>query len=105
MTYNKLVRDKVPETIMRRGGFPKTVLLDDTDYFEALNQKLTEEVDEYLENYNVEELADILEVIYALLKYKNICLEDFESMRLRKQKERGGFDKRILLVEVEDARN
>ena len=99
--YSKLVRDKIPEIIIQQGAFPKTELLNDADYFNALNQKLTEEVSEYLENYDISELADIIEVIYALLKYKGVALSDFENLRLQKHSERGGFDSRILLIEIE----
>ena len=99
--YNKLVRDKIPELIMQKDNFSKTELLDDVNYFSALNKKLTEEVSEYLENYNIEELADIVEVIYAIVKFKGINLSEFEDLRLKKYNERGGFDCRISLIEVE----
>lgn len=99
--YNKLVRDKIPEIIKQQGDFPKVETLDDKEYFNALNQKLREEVAEYLENFNVDELADIAEVIHALVKYKGMTLHEFENIRLKKHNERGGFDDRISLVEVE----
>jgi len=99
--YNKLVRDKIPEIIRAQGGSPKTEILDDAHYFHALNQKLTEEVAEYFENHSVEELADIIEVIDALVKYKGLTPSEFDQIKQAKQKERGGFENRIFLIEVE----
>jgi len=98
--YNKLVRDKIPEIIRHKGDFPKVKTLNDPDYFDALNQKLTEEVDEYLKEHNADELADILEVIHAIAKHKGLTPHDLEQIRLKKHDERGGFDEKILLVEV-----
>jgi len=99
--YNKLVRDKIPDIIMRQGDCPKVEILDDESYLNALNHKLTEETAEYLGNHSIDELADIVEVIYALVKYKGLTLNDFDILRLRKHNERGGFDNRISLIEVE----
>jgi len=99
--YNKLVRDKIPEIIKKNGQMPKLKKLDESEYFSALNHKLTEEVAEYLESYSVEELADIVEVVYAIIKCKGLSLEDFEAIRNKKIDERGGFEERLLLVEVE----
>ena len=98
--YDKLVRDKIPEIIKSQGDCPKIEILDDKDYFNALNQKLTEEVAEYLEKYSIEELADILEVIYAIAGHKGLTLDELEHIRLKKHKERGGFDNKISLAEV-----
>ena len=99
--YNKLVRDKIPEMIRQQGDSPRVKILDDEDYFRALNKKLTEEVAEYLENYDIDELVDIAEVIYALVKYKGLSRNDFEHIRLKKYDERGGFDDKMSLVEIE----
>ena len=100
--HNKLVRDKIPEIIRQKGGSPKTVTLDDETYFQCLNQKLKEEVDEYFEDYSVEELVDILEVVYAIAQHKGLSVDELESIRLKKHNERGGFDECIFLVEVEE---
>ena len=99
--YNKLVRDKIPEIIAGKGDIPKTKVLGDEEYYQALNQKLKEEVAEYFENCDIEELADIVEVILAIVKYRGVSEGDFEGMRLKKYNERGGFDERICLVDVE----
>jgi predicted house-cleaning noncanonical NTP pyrophosphatase (MazG superfamily) len=59
--------------------------------------KLAEELTEYLESGSIEELADIVEVVYALLDYKNISLKQFEKTRIAKTIERGAFKKRLML--------
>ncbi|MCL2201062.1 MAG: nucleoside triphosphate pyrophosphohydrolase [Oscillospiraceae bacterium] len=98
--YNKLVRDEIPKIISNSGGLPEVKTLDGESYFSALNQKLSEEVGEYLENYDVDELADILEVIHAIIEYRGLSISDLEQVRLQKRAERGGFDSRTYLVEV-----
>ena len=65
--YNKLVRDKIPDIIKAEGRTVKTRVLNDEEYRVELNKKLQEEVKEYLDDNNVEELADIVEVIYGIL--------------------------------------
>jgi len=62
---------------------------------------LQEEVDEVLEDTNVdEELADVLEVIYAMLAFRKITFEELEQIRLKKKDERGGFKNKIILEET-----
>jgi len=99
--YNKLVRDRIPEIIKQRGDIPTVEILGAADYYASLNKKLQEELDEYLQDYSVEELADIVEVIYAIVRYKGISISDFEQIRLDKNAKRGCFDKRIALIKVE----
>ena len=99
--YNKLVRDNIPHIIEEAGKKPHTEILDDVAYLKGLHQKLQEELDEYLEDESVEELADIVEVIIAILNYKEVSLEKFETIRKKKQDERGAFDKKIFLRSVE----
>lgn len=95
--FNKLVRDKIPQIIERNGDIPVTRTLDDEEYIEELNKKLKEEINEYLESGEVEELCDVEEVILAILSYKKISLEDFENKRNKKVSDRGAFTKRIFL--------
>lgn len=98
--YNKLVRNKIPEIIENDNKKPIIEVLDDEKYKKQLDLKLQEELDEYIGSDNVEELADLVEVIYGILAYKNIDLKDFEDIRLKKAEKRGSFNKRILLKEV-----
>lgn len=99
--YNKLVRDKIPEIIKAEGKQVKTRILDDEEYRKELNKKLQEEVKEYLEDNNVEELADIVEVIYGILNSMNIPVEKFEKVRKEKAEQRGAFQNRIFLESEE----
>ena len=68
ITYNKLVRDRIPEIIEDSGKTCEIEVLDDKTYLEMLDEKLTEELNEYCESHNIEELADLLEVVYATAK-------------------------------------
>ncbi|MZQ76091.1 MAG: phosphoribosyl-ATP pyrophosphohydrolase [Peptoclostridium sp.] len=98
--HNKLVRDRIPEIIEKSGKRAVTEILSDEEYMELLNKKLMEEVQEYLESGTVEELADIGEVMHAIMDLKGIALEEFQRVRMEKLEQRGGFKERILLKEV-----
>jgi predicted house-cleaning noncanonical NTP pyrophosphatase (MazG superfamily) len=100
MKYNKLVRDGIPDVIISRGVVPVTQVLDVDSYKKELKRKLQEEVAEFSESGQVEELADILEVIYALAKSEGVSQLQLEEIRKRKLMGRGGFDQRILLIET-----
>ena len=95
--YNKLVRDNIEEIMLNKGLKPVTKILDDKEYLTELNKKLLEEVQEYLESEEVEELADIEEVILAILKTKNVTRENLEEIRKDKSSKRGAFDKKLFL--------
>ena len=100
ISYNKLIRDKIPEIIERDGKVAVTEVLNDEEYLLMLNRKLQEEVDEYLESGSVSELADIGEVMHAIMEYKGISFEQFQRVRIEKLEKNGGFKKRLLLREV-----
>ncbi len=104
-TYNKLVRDKIPEIITGKGEKPITKTLNDKEYLDELNKKLQEEVEEYLDDNNVEELADVVEVIYGILDSKNVSLDEFENIRKGKVEKRGAFSKRIFLEKAMEAQD
>ncbi|MDD4406770.1 MAG: nucleoside triphosphate pyrophosphohydrolase [Bacilli bacterium] len=95
--YNKLVRDKIPEIMINNGAKPIFRILSDEEYLVELNKKLQEELNEYLEFGNIEELADLEEILLAILNYKNINEEEFKEIRLSKVKKRGLFNKKIFL--------
>lgn len=103
--YNKLVRDKIPNIMKENGAIPVTRILNEEEYILELNKKLLEEVNEYLEDNNVLELADIEEIIRAILDAKNITMKEFQKLRIEKKKKRGAFKKRIFLEKEEDIRN
>lgn len=100
ITYNKLVRDRIPEIIEYSGKTCEIEVLDDKTYLDMLDRKLMEELNEYYEGHNVEELADLLEVIYAAAKVHGYTKEQLEEIRQNKADKRGAFDKKILLKSV-----
>lgn len=97
MSFNKLVRDKIPEIIESEGRKCNFHILEDEAYVKELKKKLNEEVVEFLESDNPEELADILEVVYALGKANHCSEEEINDIRNRKAAKRGAFDKKIFL--------
>ena len=99
-TYNKLVRDLIPEVIEASGNKCRTRVLSDEEYLEMLDAKLDEELCEYHEDKNLEELADLLELIRAAAVARGYTLDELEAARAEKAKERGGFEKKILLIDV-----
>jgi predicted house-cleaning noncanonical NTP pyrophosphatase (MazG superfamily) len=92
----KLVRDKIPEVIYFNGEIACVHIADDKEYSSLLRQKLREEVDEYLESGATEELADILEVLYALAAVLGLSENSLEELRLEKADARGRFLRRIV---------
>lgn len=100
ITYNKLVRDRIPEIIERSGKACRVKTLSDEDYLRMVDAKLDEELAEYHKDQNIEELADIMEVIYAAAIARGYSIEQLEQVRAEKAEKRGGFQKKILLVEV-----
>jgi len=100
MKYNKLVRDKIPEYIKSKGGTPITHIADDKEYWQKLKEKLQEEVNEFIEAESAEEMADILEVIDAIIDYKNFDKEDLQKVKNKKAEEKGVFKDKIILEEA-----
>ena len=101
-TYNKLVRDKIPEIIENGGSRPEIRILEDEEYRIYLEKKLDEEVGEYHRDKNAEELADILEVVFALADAIGCTREELMRVYQKKNDERGGFGKRYFLIGVEE---
>ena len=99
-TYNKLVRDRIPEIIEEQGKTCVVEVLSDEDYLRMVDAKLDEELAEYHKDRNIEELTDLLEVIYAAAAARGYSREQLETLRAQKAEERGGFGKKLLLKEV-----
>jgi predicted house-cleaning noncanonical NTP pyrophosphatase (MazG superfamily) len=100
--YTKLVRDRIPEIIEASGKNCVTEILSDADYLKMLDAKLDEELAEYHKDQTVEELADLLEVIFAAATARGCELEQLEHIRREKARKRGTFEKKILLKKVID---
>ena len=99
--YNKLVRDKIPELIESDGKKCVTHILSEKEYIAALETKLDEEIAEHRTDKNLEEMADVLEVLRAICIARGYTLEELEQLRAKKAAERGGFEERIFLEYVE----
>ena len=94
-SYNKLVRDKIPEILDKKGVHYEKRIASTEEYKVELIKKLGEEVQEFLEAGDIEELADVVEVVEALKELPEY--KDIEETRLKKRDERGGFDQKIIL--------
>lgn len=100
MKYDKLVRDFIPETIERSGKKAVTRILNDDEFKVYLEKKLDEEAKEFHESKSIEELADILEVVYYLCRAYGYTVAQLKVAVDAKCRIRGGFDRKILLQEV-----
>ncbi len=97
MEYDKLVRDRIPEIIAENGGTCEVRKVKGEEYSEYLYRKLDEEVAEFKVDHNPEELADILEVVFALAADQGIDEDEIGRIRCRKRELRGGFEKGLVL--------
>ena len=100
--YDKLVRDRIPQIIRDSGKDCVCTVLSEADYLTMLEKKLQEELNEYLESRDPEELADLMEVIRACARAIGSSIGQVEEIRARKEEKRGGFEKRICLETVWD---
>ena len=97
MSQGKLVRDKIPQIIRSKGLGPVVYTAGAEEYAARLRDKLREEVEEFIASGDdAEELADILEVVYALGGQAGVDPQQLERLRAAKAEERGGFDDRII---------
>ncbi len=102
MKYDKLVRDKIPAIIEKSGKKAITRTLNDDEYKIYLEKKLDEEVAEFHESKDFKEIADIIEVLYAICSANGYSIGSVNTELALKRGERGGFSKRILLLEVQE---
>ncbi len=93
----KLVRDKIPEIIKESGKIPFYYFADTIEYSKLLRQKLKEEVAEFIESEDIEEMGDILEVLNAICIEKGLKFESVEKIRAKKARIKGRFSKKIIL--------
>lgn len=91
----KLVRDKIPAIIFADGKKPMTRILDTEEYLEELDKKLNEEIEEYQADKSLEEMADVLEVLFAICEARGHSVEELMEVRAAKREKRGGFEERI----------
>ncbi|OTY12989.1 phosphoribosyl-ATP pyrophosphohydrolase [Bacillus mycoides] len=105
-TYNKLIRNKIPQIIKANGKTPTTRILPEDEYIKEICKKTGEELTEYIEAKTkpdkLEELSDLLELINALAEQEGTTLAEINNIRKKKAKERGDFSNRVFLIEVID---
>ena len=104
-TYNKLVRDLIPDIIKLQGNIPIVSVLSEKEIVGELGRKLLEETNEYLLSGDLEELVDVYQVLLAILDESGIAFEQFEKLRQEKAYNRGEFKKRLYLSYVEEKRS
>lgn len=102
-TYNKLVRDRIPENIDSEPGRKSQYrILDDTEYLKELNRKILEEANEFIEENSIEELGDLMEVINAIMKLKGYSMKEVNKVMKSKAEKKGAFDNKIFLEYVDE---
>ena len=101
--YNKLVRDKIPNEInCTKGRKAVYRIMDNDEYLKELNRKLLEEAHEFIEENDIEELADVMEVIETITKLKNIKWKELRKIQNEKKNKKGSFNEKIYLEYVEE---
>lgn len=104
-TYNKLVRDKIPESIdSELGRKCKYRILDDEEYLKELNKKVLEEANEFIEENSIEELGDLMEVINTIMKLKGYDMKEVNKVMKAKEEKKGAFNNKIFLEYVDEER-
>lgn len=98
--YDKAIRDKIPEIIQKDGYSCNVKTLSDEKFLVELEKKLSEEIIEFQNDKNPEELTDILEVIYRIAKLRGISKEELEKIRLDKVEKRGAFEENLFLIDT-----
>ena len=102
-TYNKLVRDKIPQDIDSEPGRKcKYRILNDEEYLKELNKKVLEEANEFIEENSIEELGDLIEVIKAIMKLKGYNMEEVKKVMKSKAERKGAFNNKIFLEYVDE---
>ncbi|MEK4911313.1 nucleoside triphosphate pyrophosphohydrolase [Bacillus sp. FSL E2-8887] len=105
-TYNKLIRNKIPQIIKSNGKTPTTRILNEDEYIKEICKKTEEELNEYLEattkENKLEELSNLPEPINDLAEHEGTTLEEINNIRKKKAEERGSFSDRVFLIEVAD---
>ncbi|NGM68714.1 nucleoside triphosphate pyrophosphohydrolase [Natronolimnobius sp. AArcel1] len=100
--YDKLVRDRIPALIEATDEQPVTHTADSVEYADRLAAKLREEATEFDDDRTLEELADVLEVIDAILAHRDSSRAELERIQQEKRAEKGGFEDRIVLERVDE---
>ena len=99
--YNKAVRDGIPEIIRADGKECSVKQVSDEEFLAYMEEKLSEELDEYFATKSVEELADLLEVIYRVAELRGVDSDKLDVIRTKKGEERGRFRENLILLSAQ----
>lgn len=99
--HSKIVRDKIPAIIRQNGLRAICRVPEQEEIVKGLEAKLSEELNEYLADHSLEEMADLLEVMHGILHHRGVSWDELEKIRLEKRKKRGGFEQGIYLEATE----
>ncbi len=106
ITYNKLIRDKIPDIIIADNATPKISVLSDEQFALALKQKIVEEAMELLEAKSnddmINEISDLLEIVDAIVAHHHIDTNALMEKKRSKREKRGGFEERLFLEYTDD---
>ena len=97
------MRDRIPEIIEENEE--ETAVwkqVSDSRAEQLLREKLVEESQEFVEEDELAELADLYAVMKEYMDRKNISISDLEKIESEKRKKRGGFKDNILLERIEE---
>jgi predicted house-cleaning noncanonical NTP pyrophosphatase (MazG superfamily) len=97
--YNKLVRDLIPDHIVSKGGECKFHTASPEEFEQKLLEKILEEGREIIANCSLEEIADMMEVLEAVVELKGYDWGEIKKKQQEKKEKRGGFTKKIILEE------
>lgn len=100
-SYNKAIRDKIPEIIEKSGSKSNIESLPDSEFLSVMEKKLDEEVAEYHQTKSVEEIADIMEVIERIAELRGVSVEELNKIKNEKAKMRGKFEKNLFLIDTD----
>lgn len=100
--YDKLVRDLIPNIIEAEGNVPRTKVVSNQEVIPYLIRKMKEELAEFEDSGSIEELADVQEVLNALVMKLGYTTDQLEGIRRQKSLSRGGFNDNIILVSVKE---
>ena len=108
-TYNKLVRDRIPEIIQKEGNTADIIILSEESFKQAIKEKLIEEATEVCNAQNrddiLSELADLQEVMDTIKQLYNINTLEVNTIQAVKALQRGKFEKRLYLKSVSEKNN
>lgn len=100
-SYNKAIRDKIPEIIQKDGKSCDFKQLSDDEFLVQLEKKLYEEIEEYTQSKSIEELADLLEIIERIAELKGTTVSKLYEIKNQKIEKRGKFEKNLFLISTD----